>query len=83
MNITEEDHKAVTKGYYHFMAKRGLTPELIRSECPSYIRNTNTYECFNIAPYDLSLEDLMKRACSRRDRITKLQNKILKSQKNK
>jgi len=81
--ITEEDHKAVTRGYYHFMAKRGLTPELIRSECPSYIRNTNTYECFNIAPYDLSLEDLMRRAQSRRDRITKLQKKILKSQKDK
>ena len=77
--ITEEDHKAVTRGYYHFMAKRGLTPELIRSQCPSYIRNTNTYECFNIAPYDLSLEDLMRRAQSRRDRITKLQKKIQKT----
>tara|TARA_B100000214_G_scaffold44579_1_gene28037 strand:- start:1185 stop:1463 length:279 start_codon:yes stop_codon:yes gene_type:complete len=67
--------EAVDLAYRNFLLKRGLTAELTSPYDPYSIRGMNPYSAYGIPPQDLEFDELMKRAKSRKDRLTKVRLK--------
>jgi len=72
MSETQELIEQVNASYRRFWEKRGITTPLAMAQTPYAIQKLNPYEAWNIPPSDLHPQELINRACSRKDRFNKL-----------
>jgi len=72
MSETEQLVEQVNASYRRFWENRGVTTRLAMAQTPYAIRGLNPYEAWNIPPSDLHPQELIYRACSRKDRFNKL-----------